>query len=828
MQRTTIDIGIDLGTTNSAVAVLEGVTPRILKNNDDHDVTPSAVGYGKNGQTIVGHRAKGLIIDKPNDAYLEFKRRMGTEFSYQFKASGLAKKPEELSAEVLKSLRADAERALGEEFQAAVITVPAAFELHQCDATRKAAELAGFGLSALLQEPVAAALAYGFQSDAEKAYWLVYDFGGGTFDAALIKAEEGIINVVHHGGDNFLGGADIDWAIIEELIIPRLSSQYDLPDFKRGSSKWSRELLKIKRAVEMAKIELTSREKAMLVDCSFEDISGEEIDCEDIELSRSDIATIAEPFIAKSVEICKKVLAEKSLAIGDLSKIILVGGPTKAPYFRSLLKDRFGDNVDHSADPLTVVSKGAAVFAGTQRLDSKLMRKAKIGEFQVELKYKPIGHENDPVIAGRVVSPSGDSISGFTIEFVNQASKWRSGRVPLRTDGAFMANLLAEKGTRNTFSIELLDSTGTKQVAIPESLVYTIGAVVEEQPLIHSMGVALAGNEYEKFFEKGIGLPVKKKGKNPFRTTKALKVGESGACITIPVIEGENEVADRNRLIGVFEISSEMIRRDLPAGSEFEVTLKIDESRIITVFAYVPVLDEEFTHQFDLRKQVIDQKRIEKDYENETKRINDLIQKVEENDDEQASEKLSNIKSSKLVAEIKRELSAAKGDPDAAEKADKRLLELKLLLDKIEDEVQWPSLVLEAKDWLGRLETLANQHANDDQDSKCRAMKQETMNIIESQQKERLPRKLKQLQDLYYDILFSLSAFWVNQFTNLQGRISQMSDQSEAARLIKLGQGYLEQDNIGGIRNVVFKLWDLLPREVVEEVQRGYGSTITH
>ena len=221
MSRTTIDFGIDLGTTNSAIAVLKDVTPEIIKNNDDQDVTPSAVGYDKSGHLFVGSRAKSMTIDKPRDSYGEFKRLMGTNNVYKFQSSGLIKNPEELSAEILKSLRGDVIRTLAEEIVAAVITVPAAFELHQCDATRRAAELAGFKGSPLLQEPVAAALAYGFQTDTEKSYWLVYDFGGGTFDAALIKAEEGMINVVHHGGDNFLGGSDIDWAILEDLILPR-------------------------------------------------------------------------------------------------------------------------------------------------------------------------------------------------------------------------------------------------------------------------------------------------------------------------------------------------------------------------------------------------------------------------------------------------------------------------------------------------------------------------------------------------------------------------------------------------------------------------------
>ena len=206
MNRSTIDFGIDLGTTNSAIAVLEGVAQNIIKNNEDQDTTPSAVHIGRNNQVHVGQRAKNAVLRKPSDAYAEFKRRMGTEYLYHFKSSNQRKKPEELSAEVLKALRADVSRRLGEEINAAVVTVPAAFELHQCDATKKAAELAGLQVCALLQEPVAAALAYGFQADAEKAYWLVYDFGGGTFDAALIKAQDGLINVVHHGGNNFLGG----------------------------------------------------------------------------------------------------------------------------------------------------------------------------------------------------------------------------------------------------------------------------------------------------------------------------------------------------------------------------------------------------------------------------------------------------------------------------------------------------------------------------------------------------------------------------------------------------------------------------------------------
>src|ERR1035438_7730428 len=267
MNRTTIDFGIDLGTTNSAVAVFtgnHGEPTKVIKNTtdgNDADITPSAVYINKKGALRVGRRAKDRIVDEDEDVHIEFKRQMGTDHVYSFKSSGENRKPEELSAEVLKSLRADVQQRTGETVEASVITVPAAFELHQCDATRKAAQLAGFKESPLLQEPVAAALAYGFQVDQEKTYWLVYDFGGGTFDAAIIKSEEGTIHIAEHGGDNFLGGSDLDWALVDKIVVPKIGSRYGLEDFSRANAgvgkRWYRAFMRLKFAVEQAKIDLS-------------------------------------------------------------------------------------------------------------------------------------------------------------------------------------------------------------------------------------------------------------------------------------------------------------------------------------------------------------------------------------------------------------------------------------------------------------------------------------------------------------------------------------------------------------------------------------------
>ena len=828
MSRTTIDFGIDLGTTNSAIAVLNGVKPEIIKNNRDQDITPSAVGISKKGELRTGDGAKSMFVGM-KDAFVEFKRRMGTEYVYEFGESGISRKPEELSAEILKALRSDVSRTLNEDLQSAVITVPAAFELHQCDATRKAAELAGLKGSPLLMEPTAAALAYGFQIDSEKAYWLVYDFGGGTFDASLIKAEEGLINVVHHGGDNFLGGSDIDWAVLERIIAPKLAQNYDLPDFKRGNARWEKQHRLLKHFIEVAKIELTAKDSASLLGCVFEDGSGDEVDCEEISLTRNDLISIAEPIIRRSTDICLKVLKEKNLSAAGVQKVILVGGPTKAPYFREILQSNLGIPIDFSMDPLTVVAKGAAVFAGTQRIDSKLMRRAQVGEYQIELlkSNKSVGHDTDPLAGGKLSSPDGKSVEGFTIELVNSKTQWRSGKITLRADGTFLVNLLAEKGERNIFDVELYDTNGINQKTVPDHLIYTVGAVVEEQPVIHSVGVALATNEVARFFEKGAGLPQKKKHSTTFHTTQGIKAGEEGPAVLIPIVEGDNDKADRNRLVGHLKITSNLIKRDLVAGSDVEITLKMSESRILTVIAYIPILDEEFEETLDLRKTKVDSAAIEADLKKEVLRLRGLLKKAEDAENGDAVAKLEQIEGSELLIEVKEAVSAAKGDPDAAEKADTRLLELKLRLDEAENILQWPTMVSEITALLDDLDTLVKQHGSDQQQARATELANEVAEIIEKKQSDRLSRKQKQVHDLYFQVLFSIPAYWVNQFQRLERDRAKITDKAEADRLFEMGRNYLEENNVDGLRNVVFKLWDLLPDKVIEDVQRAFGAGLT-
>lgn len=828
MSRSTIDFGIDLGTTNSAIAVLNGVEPEIIKNSEDQDITPSAVWINRQDIVRIGSRAKGATVGEreENNAYTEFKRQMGTPHIYEFASSGKKKKAEELSAEVLKDLRASVESKTGELIQSIVITVPAAFELHQCDATRRAAELAGFKNSSLLQEPVAAALAYGFQIDSEKAYWLVYDFGGGTFDAALIKAEEGMINVVHHGGDNFLGGSDIDWAVVEKLIIPHLTTHYDLPGFARGSDRWKLKLERLKHEVERAKIELSTKETTNLSGgMAFEDAAGELIDCDAITISRDDLIRIARPLVARSIEISLRVLKEKNLDAKAVQKVIVVGGPTKATYFREMLSEGLGIPIDFSLDPLTVVARGAAVFASTQKTDAKLRTKALTGEFNVQIseKYKTVGHDNEPLIAGKVTSPGNVSISGFSIEFINPDSKWRSGRIPLNSEAAFMANLFAEKGSRNTFKIELTNPQGELQKAVPDHVVYTIGAVIEEQPLLKSIGLEKAGNSVDTFFKAGMGLPQTKRWPTSHRTTVELKANDANSVIKLPIIEGENPLADRNRLIGFVEISGTDVNRDLPAGSDIEITLRIDESRTLRLEAYFPILDLDITKQLNIEKAAAAAGFIVEAHIKEKERLQEIREQAEEVNDSDIIQQINQLEAD---SELNDAVKAAKGDPDAAEKAQARLVELQNKLDAAEEKLKWPALVTEAKELQERLTKLATDHGDKRQQEAAEDWCDTVNSIISKEHKDRLARKIEEGENLHSQILVSIPAFWVGCFRRLENDGGNFSEPNAAERLFERGRSFLRENNVDGLQDVVRKLWNLLPKEQAEQQQRGFGSNI--
>ncbi len=374
MSRTTIDFGIDLGVQYTTIAVWEGENPVVIKNNDNMDNTPSAVWIDKNNRLSVGRVARQRVETEPEDAYAEFRLQMGTQAEYRFGRSGRMMHPEELTAEVFKSLIADVQQRLSENVPAAVIAVPAAFDAVQRDATRRAAEQAGLKVSPFILEPTAAAMALAYKNRAEEGLWLVYDLNESTFSAALVQLAGGNFQILRHAGDNQLGVQRIDWQVVEHLLAPAVAGEYSLPDFARGNPQWRRAFARLKQAASDARVRLSTDERYLIgIDFLCSGTNGEPVAFE-YELTRSEVANLALPLIQSTLAICVNMLKDAGVSPDQISAIIPVGEAVQASYVVESLenaRDGLGVRLDFSVDPLSVVAQGAAIFAGTQLLDGQ-------------------------------------------------------------------------------------------------------------------------------------------------------------------------------------------------------------------------------------------------------------------------------------------------------------------------------------------------------------------------------------------------------------------------------------------------------------------------
>lgn len=812
MNRTTIDFGIDLGTTNSSVAVLKGTESEIILNNKGASFTPSAVWIDKKGQIHVGDQAKQRVESDPDNAKAEFKLRMGQgeRCKESFVRSGREMLPEELSAEVLKSLKADVRQNKGEDIHAAVITVPAAFEVDQCDATRKAAELAGFTQSLLLQEPVAAASAYGFQDVSDNVFWMIYDFGGGTFDTAVIQVREGMIQVVNHAGDNYLGGQRIDWDIVEKKLIPKLTKQYKLTDFRRGNKKWRAALAKLKGAAERAKIEVCHKQEPSIIwaEDLCKDESDQTVDFE-YELTPEELKKIITPYVTRSLNLCRQAMEEESLSGENIEKVVMVGGTTLIPWLRNRVKRELGVPLEFSIDPITVVARGAAIFAGGKWIKGTEI-KVPVGSFKVELEYDPIGNETETEIGVRIIHPEGASMEGYTVEFVENKSQWRSGKIAINENGIFITEIHAEKGRKCEFLIELCDPSGTLQKTVPDQFGYTVGKVMTNPPIPHNLGVAMANNVPDFFFEKGDPLPAR--GRKVFHAVSAVRKDQKEELIRIPIIEGKNKTrADRNNSLGSLEIKSDNIKRNVPAGSDVEITIYMDESRILTTKAYIPVLDEEFEVVIDYKGKTESTLELRKSFELEKKRLKETRNKASQTNSPKAQEALKKIEDEDMLGSIQSLTDASEGDAGAARGFQKQLTDLKIAIDEIEDAIEWPTLVAEAEAALEELRRIVNGYGNSDEKGRLQTIENDIQKAIDSEDTDVLRHYIEEVRGLTFSVLFRQDGYWVGEFERLKQSVSSMRDIDLAKQLIAQGDRALRENSIEALKAIVCQLWELLP-----------------
>ena len=477
MTRSTIDFGIDLGTTNSSIAVVVDGRPQPIRNNEQHEITPSAVIIDRNGAISVGRRAYEQAEVRPETVAREFKRAMGTEKS--FTLSGRAMTPEELSAEVLKALRADVQARLGESIDAAVITVPALFTLAACEATGRAARLAGLEHAPLLQEPIAAGLAYGAQDADASGYWLVYDLGGGTFDASLMTLREGRLQVVDHAGDDFLGGKNLDDALVD-YVVEELRRQHRFGGTVRGENpRYRRTYAHLKRQCEEAKIRLSREPHAVVEVVNVTDDDDNPVDTY-IDVSRERYEQLVAPLVSRTTKIIHELLETNRVPASAVRRVLMVGGPTLTPYVRQRVRDETGIELETRFDPMTVVAQGAALYAASVFRDKQATVAAAVppGGIRMDLRYSPVSDDTEVMVGGRL---EGGTEPGITIQVERTDGGWSSGRVPV-ANGTFVSSVVLRPREVNTFVLRAFDRTGGRIPVVPDSFAITQGLVVDDPP----------------------------------------------------------------------------------------------------------------------------------------------------------------------------------------------------------------------------------------------------------------------------------------------------------------------------------------------------------
>ncbi len=347
-------IGIDLGTTNSEVAVMEGGKPTIIKSAEGQTYFPSIVAFTKDGERLVGEPAKRQAVTNPEGTVHRIKRKMGT--GEKVKLHGKSYSPEQISAFILQKIKQDAEDFLGEKVTEAVITVPAYFNDDQRQATKDAGDIAGIKVKRIINEPTAASLAYGLDKEGDHTI-AVYDFGGGTFDITLMEVGEGVFEVKSTNGDTQLGGSDMDQALVD-YFAERFKKDHDVDLRKDPKS-----LQRLLEAAEEAKMELSSKLQTD-INLPYITVVDNEPKHLELKLTRAKFEEIVGPLVEKTAKPCKQALKDAKLKPADIDHIVLVGGTTRIPFVRKKVEEIFGKKPKRNVDPMECVAIGAAIQGG--------------------------------------------------------------------------------------------------------------------------------------------------------------------------------------------------------------------------------------------------------------------------------------------------------------------------------------------------------------------------------------------------------------------------------------------------------------------------------
>lgn len=552
----------------------------------------------RRGGLFVGRKAYDQSAFSPQSVQQKFKRLMGTGSTVEFPGTDRILTPEEASAEVIKSLVGQARRDVPEmEVEGAVITIPAAFNQMQSEATMRAAKLAGLDKVALLQEPIAAAMAANASISGGSGQFLVYDLGGGTFDAAIVQSISGNITVIAHAGVNMLGGADFDRAIVNNLVRPWLLETFDLPENFQADPRYSRLIRIASYRAELCKIALLSQQvdyvSADESQIGTKDEAGNDIYL-DVAVTRAVLENLIAQNAERSIAECRTLLSANGYSPTDMDSVVLIGGPSRMPYVRERVAFELGIDLDTNVDPMTAVATGAAIFASGRNWSeegtttSRTGRATKTTSSSLHLRFEYLDNTASPTVNLKVKTSVAPIPSNVYVQ-VDAANGWTSGKLPLSAVVDIKGIPLPRMG-QNEVKVSVFGSDGALDNQAGAILNITrLTATADGMPLMHNLAIKIVkgGPSAEHNILHTIakkGSPTPARGMEAFRASRDLRAGEK-ASLVFELFEQADDVNDPslNLAVGSFELKGEGLTpgQIIRKGDRVNVHWSIDANSLL-------------------------------------------------------------------------------------------------------------------------------------------------------------------------------------------------------------------------------------------------------
>lgn len=805
-------VGIDLGTTNSAICSYDGSDTRIWKSPEQNDVTPSAIYFDRRGNKYVGVRAYNSAPANPDSVARLFKRFMGTSTPIRLSAVNLSKTPEECSAEVLKVLFGYLpEEIRNDPDTGTVITVPAAFNQMQKDATMQAANMAGLGKVALMQEPVAAVMSVMRARDTDGMF-LIYDLGGGTLDIAIAESLGGRVNLLAHGGIAVCGGRDFDRAIVDNVVRPWLLEHFDLPEDFSVNPEFRHLLRLADFAAERAKIELSAREESVISlsesETRVRDLGGNEIYL-DIPLLRDVYDGLIADRVGESIDAARETLRKAGLSPHDLERIVFVGGPTNYKPLRD--KVAFELSIPGSTDvnPMTAVAEGASLFAESIDWSSQShSRKNTRGQISaggsLELSFNYIARTPDSK-AKIAVQLAGQAAPEAEFQIDSLDNGWTSGRLPLKPEA--VVDVTLTKPGENIFRVFVFDAAGGPVALKQDKIVITrTAATVDAIPASHSVGIEvlekLGGHPVlDYLIRSGDSLP--KKGKKIFKAAESLKAGSPGS-LNLKLWEGEIEapITD-NRPVGVLKISgSDFDDGVIPAGADLECEYEILDSGNIFLEVSVPCIGGTFRsgRNFYSRQEgqldyTAAAARVAEEGESTLNRIDEVNKVVDSPKLEQARRKLENSIS----------LNPDEVDTEKSQEAMEKILEARRILAQVRKEHLKEIRQIDLDNVMSFFDQYIRQYARPSEESSFDNLAKTAQRSIDRNDND-FESHLDELKGKNFEILWRQDWFVVERFKRMAESPYLFADRQRFEELVGIGTRHMRADDIDKLRAVVARL----------------------